>query len=397
VNSFSTDSRRLALIILAGLLARLVAAAALGGGFHFADETQYVDAARRLLSGDGFDPDYRRVPGYPALLAALGGVSPDSVLWLRLSQAALTATGVAFTFLLGDRLVGRTAGFAAAAVYALDPLLVVSAALLYPEAAAALILAGVALAAWESAQRDSKSWAATAGALLGLLALFRPVALALVPVTAIWIAWVAPAPTPRRLIHAALVTLACLLMLGPWTYRNYQLHGRLIPVSLVGTRTAGISRAESQAQGVTGPLLGRASEDPAGFAKRVGREFAHFWELTPQRLVTDNPKRREALHRANPRLPTTAFAPKSLRNVVAGMASGIELLLAVVGLAVLWRSRRREAVLLGSLILVYALGHALFSGKMRYRITVLPLLFVLAGAGIAWLQAALFRRQPSGS
>lgn len=395
MNFLSTDSRRLAAIILVGLLARLVVAAALGGGFHFADETQYVDAARRLLSGDGFDPAYQRVPGYPVLLAALGGASPHSVLWLRLAQAALTAAGVALTFFLADRLVGRTAGFAAAAVYALDPLLAVSAALLYPEAAAALILAGVALATTESARRDSRSWAVLAGALLGILALFRPVALALVPVTAVWIVCVTPAPAWRRLSHAAVVALACLLMLAPWTYRTYRHQGRVVPVSLVGTKTAGITRAEAETYGVTGPLLSRARSDPAGFAKRVGREFAHFWELTPQRLMTDDPDRRQALHRANPRLPTTAFAPPSLRNVVAGTASGIELLLAVGGLAIMWRSRRREAVLLAGLVLVYALVHALFLGKMRYRITVLPLLFVFVGAGIAWLHAALARRQPS--
>ena len=77
---------------------------------------------------------------------------------------------------------------------------------------------------------------------------------------------------------------------------------------------------------------------------------------------------------------------------MAATSSGIELLLAGLGLVVVWRARRREAVLLAGMILVFALGHALFVGRMRYRITVLPLVFVLAGAGLATLQAALAGR-----
>ena len=391
----STDTRRIAAIVLVALFVRLLLAAALGDGFHFADETRYVDAARRLLGGDGFDPGYDRVPGYPVLLAVLGAAAPHSVLWLRLAQAAMAAAGTALTFVLADRLAGRTAAFGAAAVYALDPLLAVSAGLLYPEATAALILAATVLAALEAVRGDSRVWAAVAGALLGVLALFRPAALALVPVTAAWIPFAAPSTSLRRASHAAVVLLTCLLVLAPWTYRNYQLWGRIVPVSTVGTGTAGISRPDVEQRGVGAGLAAQAVSDPGRVLRRMGREFAHFWELFPQRLQTDDPERVEALHRADPRLPTTSLAPRSLRNVVAATASGTEYLLAVAGLVVMWRRRRREAVLLAGMILVFALGHSLFVGKIRYRISVLPLVFVFVGAGFATLRAALVRRSGS--
>jgi 4-amino-4-deoxy-L-arabinose transferase-like glycosyltransferase len=388
----STDTRRIGAIVLLALLVRLLLAAVLGDRFYFADETTYVDAARRLLSGEGFGPDYTRVPGYPVLLALLAGPWPQSVLWIRLGQAALAAAGTGLTFALTDRLVGRTAALAAAAMYALDPLLAVAAGLLYPEATAALVLAATALVAIDAVRRNSTSLAALAGALLGILAQFRPVALVLVPVTAAWISFAAPATPARRLSHVAIVLLACLLVLAPWTYRNYQLWGRIVPVSLAGTGGAGISRTAAEQRGVGAALAAQAWSDPWRVARRMGREFTHFWELTPERLQTDDPARRDSLHRADPRLPNTPLAPPSLRNAVAATASGAELLLALGGLVVMWRRRRRETVFLAGIILTFGLGHSLFVGKMRYRITVMPLVLVLAGAGVATLGPALAKR-----
>ena len=55
----------------------------------------------------------------------------------------------------------------------------------------------------------------------------------------------------------------------------------------------------------------------------------------------------------------------------------------------LWCTRRREAALLLAVVLAYAAEHSLIVGRMRYRITALPLVFVLAGAGAAALVAAL--------
>ena len=367
----STDTKPIAAIVFVALAIRLLLAAVLGDRFHFADETIYVDAARWLWRGDGFGPDYVRVPGYPVLLAALGGPW-GSVLWLRLAQAALAAGGAA----LG-----------AAIVYALDPLMAFSAGLLYPEAGAALILAAAVLAAVQAVRRDSGGWAALTGVLLGGLALFRPVALALVPVVAAWIAAAASLPPARRARHAAAAVLTCVLVLLPWTYRNYQLRGRIVPVSLAGTAVAGISPESAERRGVVATLVGQVLSDPREVGKRVVRELGHFWELYPERVQTDHLEVREALHQVNPRLPTTPLAPAGLRNVVAAVASGTEFLLALLGLVVLWRRCRREAVLLAGLVLVFALGHSLFVGKIRYRITVLPLVFVFAGAGVATLGA----------
>ena len=378
-------------IVLVAVLARLAAVIALGGGFHFSDETAYADAALSLLGGEGFGAGYQRVPGYPLLLAMLGVPAPDSLLWLRLAQAAVAGIGAALVFVTAERLVGRPAAIVTSAVYALDPLLVVAAGLLYPEAAAALLLTGVVLFAWEASRRHSVPYAACAGAAVGLLTQFRPVGLALLPPLLVWLYAVTPGPRARRLTQFAAMCLACMLALAPWTYRNYQIHGRLVPVSLAGTKGGAVSPGEIERRGLTAALLSRVLDDPVGLAARMTREFGHFWELAPSRMVTDDPETRAALHRDDPRLPAEPAVPQTLRNLVSAVAFAVELGFALGGLLVLWRSRRREAVLLVALVLTYALAHSFFVGKLRYRITVLPLVFVLTGTGAAALAGRLTR------
>jgi CHASE2 domain-containing sensor protein len=65
------------------------------------------------------------------------------------------------------------------------------------------------------------------------------------------------------------------------------------------------------------------------------------------------------------------------------IASTVEFGLALFGLVFLWRTQRAAALLIGTVTITFALGYALFVAKLRYRIPVLPLVFVLAGVG-AW-------------
>jgi 4-amino-4-deoxy-L-arabinose transferase-like glycosyltransferase len=369
-------------LVLVAVAARVAAAIAVGNGFHFSDEATYVDTARRVLDGAGFAADYKQTPGYPVLLLVLSAGLPTTVLGLRLAQGVVTGLGTVLVFALGERLVGRGPAVAASAIYALDPLLVVTAGLLYPETTAAVVMVAMILVAWQ-AGRDSLAASALVGVLLGILALLRPVALVLVPVVAAWIALSAEVPRRRAVAHLGLVLVAALLVLSPWTYRNYRLHGQIAPIATAGTHTAPVPRESVAQEGLTVSMLRKAWTDPMGLTARTGRQFVQFWELAPSRLTTDDPERRARLHRRDPRLSTGSLTPIGLRNLVSTIASAVEFGLALVGFVFLWRTRRRTAILLGAVTIAFALGYALFVAKLRYRIPVLPLVFLLAGLG-AW-------------
>lgn len=377
------------LFVALGTAARLAAAQWLGDIFHFRDEAVYVDAARRVLSGEGFGAAYANVPAYPLVLAALAAPWPGSVVMLRSAQAVITAAGVVLVLLLGRRTVGAGPARVGAALYALDPLLVVAGGLLYAEAIAAVVLLAVLLAAWSAARQDRAVCSVAAGLLLGLLAQLRPVSLVLIPVVTCWTALGAPR---RRAGHALLIVAACVLVLVPWTVRNYRLHGALVPISRAGTQGAPMGRDEVAQRGLTASLVLWMWHDPAGAILRTAREFVHFWEPYPTRLATDDAERRARLHGRDPRLAMEPSVPRGLRDGVSAASFGIELVLAVAGLGLAWRRRRAAAVLLATVSVTYGFGYALFIAKLRYRIPVLPCLFLLAGVAMWTL---LHREQPS--
>jgi 4-amino-4-deoxy-L-arabinose transferase-like glycosyltransferase len=375
--------------VVLALSGRVVAALVIGGHLRFPDEGIYLDAAARLRSGAGFAPTYTNVPGYPAVLAVLGLFAPSGVLQLRIAQAGFAAVGCWLCYAVGRRLGGEGPGLIAAGMYAVDPVVVGAAALFYPETVASLCLAAALVVAWEAVRQSKVALAACGGILLGCFALLRPVGLILVPVTASWIG-LGSTGTPRR--RTALALALCVswaLVLLPWTWRNYRLQGRLVPISTAGTAGFLAPEVASDSTGELGPLgegAGRRRQ-PVGLVVRTGREFLNFWELYPRRIQTDDPDRRLEFARSDPRLSTAPVLPPSLRDLASASSFAIELLLAAVGLVVGWKRRRSETVWLVGTVLAFALGYAVFYGKLRYRIPILPILFGFAGVGLANLVA----------
>jgi hypothetical protein len=183
--------------------------------------------------------------------------------------------------------------------------------------------------------------------------------------------------------HLVAVALGCILAVAPWTVRNYRIHGRLVPISTAGTQGAPVDRAQVAREGLTASILHHVWSDPVNAARRIGDEFAHFWEPYPTRLWTDSHERRAVLHEEDTRLPAEASFPSGMRDRVSALSFGLEMALALVGLPLAWRRNRAATVLLVAVSVTYGLGYALFYAKLRYRIPVLPCVFLLAGVAAA--------------
>ena len=380
------------LLILA-LAARIGAALMIGSGLHFVDEALYVDTASRLSSGGGFGVEYSQVPGYPVFLAILSLGLPVSTGSLRVAQAVLAGFGVVLVLALATRAFGHRAAIAAGLVYALDPLLVIASGLLYPETVAALLLPLVILTSLGGSKRDQIGRSAAAGSLLGILALLRPVALVLAPIVAVWIAATVSARPVRRMAHIGVLTIVFMLVLAPWAIRNSVVRGQLTPVPASSTHNAPVNPDAVGRQGLFLAVVRWGWNNPGALLERVTWQFAQFWELAPTRLATDNAANRQRFHRKDPRLEVQPLFSRQLRDFVSAGSFSVELCLALVGLVIAARTHWREAVLLFAVILAFATGYALFVAKVRYRIPILPLLFLFTGVGatavLSWARRAV--------
>lgn len=371
---------------------------------QFPDEDAYVLSARSLAAGGGLIDEfgYRAtyMPGYPAFLAMFQRL-PNPLLSARLVQALLAALVAPATFLLARMFLsacGESAStFRAAAaglLVAFDPFLLFFSGLLLTE----VLFATVLVSAWAlvlplASDRASPGRSLLAGVLLLIGVLLRPAASFLVPVLVLFL--VLSRRDRRSAISAAIIAATVAAGLLPWAWRNHQVVGRWAWLTTRG----GISLYDGLQPGAAGgsdlahtkimpqttglsetqwddyfreQALAAARSSPGRVLALAGRKFLRTWSPLP--------------HAEGYRGGVTAFA--------AALWTGLILAAAVVGW---WTHRRCVAiwVLLLLPVFVTTAVHMVFVGSVRYRVPVMPMLAVLAGAGIAriWMRMEPWRHR----
>ncbi|MBM3286341.1 MAG: tetratricopeptide repeat protein [Candidatus Eisenbacteria bacterium] len=238
-------------ILLAGLLLRLAYLSDLRQAPDF--EHPIKDAgfhdywARALATGDWTPPashedprlgevPFLRPPGYPYFLALIYKTFGLSYFFPRLAQILLGLLNCFLAFLLGRALFGRAVGLIASAFAAgywvliffegeLEaPTLIVT---------LALLLVWLAYRWWT---RPSRGRAILSGLTLGLLSLTLPNALAFIPVLALWMLWAGrDLVRPRQIYgHLAIFLLGVVLGIAPATIRNAVVAGDFVPIASNG-------------------------------------------------------------------------------------------------------------------------------------------------------------------
>jgi hypothetical protein len=377
------------------------------------DEVYYAQVAAHIAEGRGHVYVGRaegeawawRPPLHPWLLslfvdAQSSGAgdpaqSPELLLPLARLQVALGALLVALTGLLGRALFDERTGLLAAGIAALDPALIAHSHYLWSENLFAVLVTAGLLGAAAVQRRPTLPRALATGAAFGLAALSRELALPVAAACAAWWCWMAePAARGRALALGACTLLSAAVLLSPWTWRNYQMLGRFVPVSTVGwfalaegntlesphwmaregPEQLAFHQAYFSTRGEVARLdLARAhalarieAEQPAWLGKKLVRSLALL--LNPDSVLRT--KLRHGAYGDRPgasaRLLLAASIPAYLALVVA----------ATLGIASAPAQGRRA---LACLVLgVVALLHVLSNATPRFRVPWLPLLAVYA-------------------
>ena len=210
------------------------------------DEREYLALARAVAHGRGFTyapasesgttQQFGRAPAYPLFLAGVGAGSRDydaTPARVKIAQALVGAIGVWLIGTIAWRSAGPAGGAAAAWIAALYPPLVWITAYVLSEAVySTLALATVLLLDRAldraSAGQASTPWSLAAGVACGTAVLVRPAMLFFLPIAALWLL------VRRRTAIAALLVATTLVVVAPWTIRNYRTYGRVVLVASEG-------------------------------------------------------------------------------------------------------------------------------------------------------------------
>jgi 4-amino-4-deoxy-L-arabinose transferase-like glycosyltransferase len=203
------------------------------------DQLWYFERAVGLLNGEGYavqgQPTAFWPVGYPAFLAGLFAVFGPDIEVAKAANLVLSAVSMVFVYRISRRATGSEAAAKAAVVLAaLYPTLIFYTELLYSELLfMALLLAGMDLLL---GVEERRRWVAVsaAGVCFGLASLVKTQGL-LLPGLLVGGALVLRRIGLRRAVLTGLVAYAaCLVVIAPWTMRNWVVLGQPVLISTNG-------------------------------------------------------------------------------------------------------------------------------------------------------------------
>jgi hypothetical protein len=234
--------RALALITLVALGLRLSAVVALRA-WEQPSFMEHRQIAINLLNGDGFSfidwghfgPSSVQSPPYPLLLAGLFKLfGPDSAAAFVVAMVINCVVG-AMTCVLAYLLVRamrgtRRVGVVTAALLAVWPTQVYAVTVV--QAIALIIACTVAIVwLWYRSIDTARIRPWVAFGIIGCVAaLTEPVLLPAMALSGLIILAVRSLPLATRFRNASLLLLIAIAVIGPWTYRNWLVHGEFMPI-----------------------------------------------------------------------------------------------------------------------------------------------------------------------
>lgn len=347
-----------------------------------------------------------RTPGYPLLLAAVGGGEPGlSRAAALLAQALLFGAGVYLLALVVRRWWNEGVALLAAGLYALDPYSKHYVALVLTEVLTGTVVLACTYACTRAWQERSLAWWSGTGALAAALTLVRPVFVLAVPLVAL-----AAALRSRRALGGVAALLCAALLLVPWLGWTRHVTGRAVLADwgegfnlLLAAEGEGHGRAASEVQESpafaaalrslhrSAPSNAALLRDPRAHGRYLARSDARLRELAwsrygerlrhePARVAWETLYRMSFLWAAH----QDWFQPSGAALAVLQAIDWITLALALGGIA-LALVRRGPAAAVALFLVAYTLVLGIHHVEARFAMPLRGLYLAFAALALAEL------------
>lgn len=174
-------------------------------------------------------PTVLRGPAYPLFVAALLRIGENLFpLSVQFAQALLHALTLLLSYHIGMRIWNQRAGIIAGTVTALHPFLLWYTPRIVTETLATFLFTLIVLLFLVHHNEQSVRSSVRVGVALGISALCKQTFLPLMFIVPLMNALLSH--HPKRLRNTVIMFVMCLLLVGPWTMRNYSLTGAIVPV-----------------------------------------------------------------------------------------------------------------------------------------------------------------------
>jgi 4-amino-4-deoxy-L-arabinose transferase-like glycosyltransferase len=222
-------------LFLLALGIRLAFVLTLEDRLYWPDEVEFNNVAMGLISGQGYQSDaFRGNPILPFFLAGSYKIFGYSYIPPRIFQCFIGSLTVLMMFTLARRLYGRWTSLLAGLALAVFPSLVYTAGVFYVDCLFTFLIVLTVYLLSVNPPSDGfrrMGLITVSGIALGITVLCRPIFLAYLPFTVLFILFSYGENWPRRIAYALVMASMAFLTIMPWTLRNYARYDRLLLVS----------------------------------------------------------------------------------------------------------------------------------------------------------------------
>jgi hypothetical protein len=370
------------------------------------DEQEYLLLAQHVAAGRGLTYDapasgdadverFGRAPLYPLFLSLIARAAPEAHLLstIRVVQSALGAGAIVLLALIARHAAGPRAGTFGAWMTALYPPLVwmpayvLSESLYLPLALLNVLLAGVLgdRLRLVRSPHSSSLLPLACGAVGGLAALTRPVHVFFLTATVAWLL------LRRRARWAMLIAVGALIVIAPWTARNYQEHGRIVLIASEGGITFWTGNhplSPGEGDMAANPAIKRDNQRlRAEHPGLSAEELEPIYYREAFRRIAASPvwwlglELRKLFYLVVPSGPS--YTLHSARYLTATLVSyGLLLPFGCAGLVMLARQRRWPQAL-GLLLLSAVAACVIFLPQERFRVPMIDPVLIVGAAALA--------------